>query len=184
MARVVPVAAAQMGPTQRADTRAHTLDRIIHLLERAARDGARLVVFPELALTTFFPRWLLGEAELETFTEAAMPNPAVQPLFDRARELGVGFSIGYAERGGRHLFNSAVLVAPDGRTIGQYRKVHLPGSVEPRPGDRFHQLEKRYFAYGDLGFPAWRAPAFGGGVVGMMICNDRRWPESWRMLGL
>ena len=184
MARIVPVAAAQMGPTQRADTRAHTLDRILHLLEQAASAGARLVVFPELAFTTFFPRWLLDDAELEAFTDAAMPNPAVQPLFDRARELGVGFSIGYAERAGRLLFNSAVLVAPDGRTIGRYRKVHLPGSVEPRPGERFHQLEKRYFAYGDLGFPAWRAPAFADGVVGMMICNDRRWPEAWRMLGL
>ena len=86
---------------------------------------------------------------------------------------------------GPTLFNTAILVAPDGRTLGTYRKIHLPGSVEPRAGDRFHQLEKRYFAYGDLGFPAWRAPtSLAGGVLGMMICNDRRWPESWRMLGL
>ena len=185
MGRTLTVAAAQMGPTQRADSRPHTLDRIIALLDQAASAGAQLVVFPELAFTTFFPRWLLGPAELEAFTEPAMPNPAVQPLFDRARALGVGFSIGYAERAGTQLFNTAILVAPDGGTIGTYRKIHLPGSVEPRPGDRFQQLEKRYFAYGDLGFPAWRAPpSLAGGVLGMMICNDRRWPESWRMLGL
>ncbi len=184
MPRSLAVAAAQMGPTQRADTRAHTLDRIVALLEQAARAGAKLVVFPELAFTTFFPRWLLDREELDAFTEAAMPNPAVQPLFDRARALGVGFSIGYAERAGEALFNTAILVGPDGGTIGTYRKIHLPGSVEPRPGDRFHQLEKRYFSYGDFGFPAWRAPALAGGVLGMMICNDRRWPESWRMLGL
>ena len=184
-ARIVTVAAAQMGPTQRADSRARTLDRIITLLEQAAGRGARLVVFPELAFTTFFPRWLLGAAELEAFSEAAMPNPAVQPLFDRARELGIGFSIGYAERAGGELFNSAILTGPDGGTIGTYRKVHLPGAVEPRPGARFQQLEKRYFAYGDRGFPAWRAPAsLGRGVLGMMICNDRRWPEAWRVLGL
>ena len=185
MARTITVAAAQMGPTQRADTRAHTLGRILHLLEQAAADGAKLVVFPELAFTTFFPRWLLSRAELDEFTEAAMPNPAVQPLFDRARALGIGFSIGYGERSGDKLFNTAILVAPDGRTIGIYRKVHLPGSVEPRAGDRFHQLEKRYFEYGDLGFPVWRAPpSLAGGVPGMMICNDRRGPEAWRMLGL
>ncbi len=185
MARTVTVAAAQMGPVQRADSRAQTMGRIVALLEQAAARGARLVVFPELAFTTFFPRWLLTPEELDAFTEPAMPNPAVQPLFDRARSLGVGFSIGYAERAGEKLFNSAVLVAPDGRTLGTYRKVHLPGSVEPRPGDRFQQLEKRYFAYGDHGFPAWRGPAsLGGGVLGMLICNDRRWPEAWRMLGL
>ena len=55
------------------------------LLEQAAGGGARLVEFPELALTTFFPRWLLTSEELNAFTEPAMPNPAVQPLFDRAR---------------------------------------------------------------------------------------------------
>jgi predicted amidohydrolase len=185
MARTVTVAAAQMGPVQRADSRAQTMDRIVALLEQAAAGGARLVVFPELAFTTFFPRWLLTPEELDTFTEPAMPSPAVQPLFDRARDLGMGFSIGYAERAGERLFNSAVLVAPDGSTLGTYRKVHLPGSVEPRPGDRFQQLEKRYFAYGDRGFPAWRGPAsLGDGVLGMLICNDRRWPEAWRMLGL
>ncbi len=186
MNRIVRVAAAQMGPTQRADSRAQTLDRIIALLEQAAERGAKLVVFPELAFTTFFPRWLLTDAELDAYFEPSMPNPAVQPLFDRARELGVGFSIGYAERTpeGQH-FNSAILVGPDGRTIGVYRKVHLPGSVEPRPGAKFQQLEKRYFEYGDRGFPAFTGPAsLGSGVLGMLICNDRRWPEAWRVLGL
>jgi N-carbamoyl-D-amino-acid hydrolase len=186
MARIVRVAAAQMGPTQRADDRSHTLARILTLLEQAARQGAKLVVFPELAFTTFFPRWLLSDAELNEYYEPAMPNPMVQPLFDRARALGVGFSIGYAERtpDGRR-FNSAILVAADGSTLGFYRKVHLPGSVEPRPGATFQQLEKRYFAYGDLGFPTFRGPAaFGSGIIGMLICNDRRWPEAWRVLGL
>ena len=184
MPRSVVVAAAQMGGTQRADSRAHTLERIVALLEAAAARGAQLVVFPELAFTTFFPRWLLDTAELRSFTEPAMPNPAVQRLFDRARELGVGFSIGYAEQADDGLFNTAILVAPNGGTVGAYRKVHLPGSVEPRPGARFQQLEKRYFRYGEAGFPAWRVPGLAGGVVGMMICNDRRWPEAWRMLGL
>ncbi|MEJ1974670.1 MAG: N-carbamoyl-D-amino-acid hydrolase [Acetobacteraceae bacterium] len=186
MARIIRLAAAQMGPTQRADSRAHTLDRILALLEQAAAQGAKLVVFPELAFTTFFPRWLLTDAERDAYFEPAMPNPAVQPLFDRARALGVGFSIGYAERSPKgKRYNSAILVGPDGSTIGVYRKVHLPGSVEPRLGERFQQLEKRYFEYGNRGFPAFRGPAaLADGVLGMIICNDRRWPEAWRVLGL
>jgi N-carbamoyl-D-amino-acid hydrolase len=187
MARIIRVAAAQMGPTQKADSRDRTLARLITLLERAAADGAKLVVFPELAFTTFFPRWFFSDpAALDAYFERGMPNPNVQALFDRARALGVGFSIGYAEltEDGRR-YNSAVLVAPDGATIGAYRKVHLPGSVEPRCGVRFQQLEKRYFEYGDLGFPTFRAPpSLGAGVLGMLICNDRRWPEACRVLGL
>ncbi|WP_199178702.1 N-carbamoyl-D-amino-acid hydrolase [Acidimangrovimonas sediminis] len=186
MTRLLRLAGAQMGPTQKADTRRQTLDRMIALLEAAAADGATLVVFPELAFTTFFPRWLLTEEELDGYFEDGMPNAQVQPLFDRARELGVGFYVGYAEKSpeGKR-FNCSMIVAPDGSVLGRYRKVHLPGSVEPKPGQRFQQLEKRYFEYGDLGFPAFRAgPEWQGAILGMMICNDRRWPESWRMLGL
>lgn len=186
MARVVRVAAAQMGPTQRGDARPDTLGRMVALLEQAAAAGATLAVFPELAFTTFFPRWLLDAPELDTLFERTMPNPDVQPLFDRARTLGVGFYAGYAEltpAGQR--FNSAILVAPDGTVLGRYRKIHLPGSVEPRPGERFQQLEKRYFEYGDLGFPVFpTSPAWHGGLLGMLICNDRRWPEAWRVLAL
>jgi predicted amidohydrolase len=187
MPRLLTLAGAQTGPIQRADSRARTLDRLIALLESAARQGARLVVFPELALTTFFPRWFIPDAaELDAWFERAMPNPNCQRLFDRARELGVGFYLGYAELTpeGRR-FNTAITVGPDGAILAKYRKVHLPGSVEPRPGSRFQQLEKRYFEYGDLGFPAFRGPAeWGAPVMGMLICNDRRWPEAWRCYGL
>jgi predicted amidohydrolase len=184
--RIFRAAAAQMGPTQRADTREHTLARMIALLEDAAAQGARLVVFPELAFTTFFPRWMLEGEELDSYFERSMPNEHVADLFDRARALRVGFSVGYAEltpAGQR--FNCSVLVDSDGLVISKYRKVHLPGSVEPRAGAKYQQLEKRYFEYGDLGFPAVHGAAeWGNGIVGMMICNDRRWPESWRVLGM
>jgi predicted amidohydrolase len=126
------------------------------------------------------------DPELLGCFETAMPNPNVQPLFDRAKELGVGFYLGFAEltpEGQR--FNTAITVAPDGSILGKYRKIHLPGSREFRPAQEFQQLEKRYFEYGDLGFPAFRGPeAWGRPVLGMMICNDRRWPEGWRVLGL
>jgi hypothetical protein len=188
MSRTLIVAGAQMGPTQRADSRAATLARMIALLEQAASRGAKLVVFPELAFTTFFPRWPMArdDGELLGCFESAMPNPNVQPLFDRARELGVGFYVGYAEltpAGQR--FNSAVTVGPDGDVLLKYRKVHLPGSDRVKEGQRYQQLEKMYFAYGDTGFPVARGPsAWGRPVLGMLICNDRRWPEGWRCLGL
>jgi predicted amidohydrolase len=186
LVRVLRAAAAQMGPTQKADSREHTLGRMLGLLEEAAARGATLVVFPELAFTTFFPRWLIEGEALDHYFERGMPNPAVQRLFDRARALGVGFYVGYAELtpdGQR--FNCSILVDRDGEIIGRYRKVHLPGSVEPRAGAAYQQLEKRYFEYGDLGFPAFRAGSdWGHAIMGMMICNDRRWPEGWRVLGL
>lgn len=186
MSRTLILAGAQMGPVQRADPRPRTVARLVALLEEAARGGAQLVVFPELALTTFFPRWLLSPEELDGFFEDTMPNPGCQALFDRARALGVGFYLGFAERTseGRR-FNTAVTVGPDGRVLALYRKIHLPGTAEPRPGERHQQLEKRYFDYGDLGFPAFRGPeAWHRAVMGMLVCNDRRWPEAWRCYGL
>src|SRR4051795_13711923 len=100
-----------MGPTQRSDTRDHTLGRMLMLLDEAAASGASLVVFPELAFTTFFPRWLMDGDALDRYYEHGMPNPAVRPLFDRARALRIGFYVGYAELtpDGRR-FNSSVLV--------------------------------------------------------------------------
>jgi len=184
--RIVAVAAAQMGPIARAETRASCVARMIAMLHQAHAKSCKLVVFPELALTSFFPRWLIeDERELDSFYETAMPNPAVQPLFDEARRLGIGFYLGYAElsveQGRKRRFNAAVLVDQQGRIVGKYRKIHLPGHKEFEPERAFQHMEKRYFEPGDLGFPVWRTM---GGIMGMCICNDRRWPETFRVMGL
>ena len=187
MARTIRLAGAQMGPNSLSDSRSRILERMLVLLEAAARGGAQLVVFPELAFTTFFPRWIFDdEARLLAYFERAMPNSNVQALFDRALALRVGFHVGYAELTSEgHRYNSALIVGPDGRVLLKYRKVHLPGTVEPRPGEKFQQLEKRYFRYGDLGFPVVRAGGdWSDAALGILICNDRRWPEGWRVLGL
>lgn len=159
---------------------------MIAMLEQAHAQGVGLVVFPELALTPFFPRWHIeDERELDAFYEAQVPGPGSAPLFDAARRLGLGLQLGYAERDvtgcGVNRFNSTVLVDRSGAVIGRYRKIHLPGDREPRADAAFQHLEKRYFECGNGGFRAWRAF---GGVVGPLICNDRRWPEAWRVLGL
>jgi predicted amidohydrolase len=187
MPRRIVVAAAQMGPVARDENRTHVVDRLIKMMRTAHDRGAKLVVFPELALTTFFPRWVLeSEEEIDSFFETEMPNNATQPLFEVARQLGVGFHLGYAEietdaDGTRHHYNTAILVDPKGEIVGKYRKVHLPGYAEPQPDHPVQHLEKRYFEVGNLGFPAFRAM---DGIMGMCICNDRRWPETYRVLGL
>ena len=183
MSRIVTVAAAQLGPIQKAETREQVVARMLALMDEAKAKGADLIVYPELALTTFFPRWYHEDrAEADAWFEAAMPNPAVQPLFDRARAHGMGMSFGYAELTpeGRH-FNSSILVDKSGAIVGKYRKIHLPGHVEYDPTRAHQHLEKRYFEPGDLGFPVWRTM---GGLMGMCICNDRRWPETYRVMGL
>ena len=184
MARHLTLAVCQTGPIQRRATRPETVRRLVHLLERAAAAGAELAVFPEMALTTFFPRWSLEEGEIDPFYETEMPGPETQSLFDAARRLRVGFALGYAELsvadGRKRRFNTMVLVGPDGGVIGHYRKMHIPGSEAPEEGTTVH-LERRYFEPGDLGFPVF---GFGGVRVGMTLCNDRRWPETYRMLCL
>ncbi|MDP3601601.1 MAG: N-carbamoyl-D-amino-acid hydrolase [Bosea sp. (in: a-proteobacteria)] len=183
MSRIVTVAAAQLGPIQKAETREQVVARMLALMDEAKAKGADLIIYPELALTTFFPRWYHEDrAEADAWFEAAMPNPAVQPLFDRARAQGMGMSFGYAELTpeGQH-FNSSILVDKSGAIVGKYRKIHLPGHVEYDPTRAHQHLEKRYFEPGDLGFPVWRTM---GGLMGMCICNDRRWPETYRVMGL
>ena len=183
MSRILTVGAAQLGPIARAETRAQVVDRMIALLDRAKARGCRLVVFPELALTTFFPRWFMpDQAEVDSFFEREMPSAETQPLFEAARRHGIGFYLGYAELTpeGRR-FNTSILVDDHGRVIGKYRKVHLPGHAEHEPKRPWQHLEKRYFEVGDLGFPVWRML---GGAMGMCICNDRRWPETFRVMGL
>ncbi|VUC31694.1 unnamed protein product [Clonostachys rosea] len=221
--RTIRVAAAQLGPIQRSEPRQNALTRMCALLDKAASDSVRLVVFPELAFTTFFPRHYIpdnkelhGYFELETPALPINESPNVKPFFAHAESLGLDVYVGYAEawkhddgsQAETTYYNSAAYFSGRlGKVLQKYRKVHLPGVVEPFPEPgATQQLEKRYFKNGDLGFPAFRVPdavegslklsevnnntpateARGKGdpIVGMLICNDRRWPEGWRSYGL
>ncbi len=180
--RGLRIAAGQMGPVASTDSRRSVVDRLLSLMKEASDAGAHLIVYPELALTTFFPRWYIEEDhKLDNFFEKAMPGPETQILFDTAKNLGIGFCLGYAELTlDGHRFNTQILVERDGTIVGKYRKVHLPGHEEYEPWRDFQHLERRYFEAGS-DFPTW--DAFGG-VIGMAICNDRRWPETYRCLSL
>jgi N-carbamoyl-D-amino-acid hydrolase len=185
MNRYLTLAVCQTGPIQRRATRAETVGRLVHLLERAAAAGAEVAVFPEMALTSFFPRWALDDQhEIDAFYETQLPGPLTRPLYDAARRLKVGFAVGYAELheegGRRRRFNSMDLVGADGVLVGRYRKMHIPGSEDSQAGVTTH-LERRYFEPGNLGFPVY---AYRGVRIGLSLCNDRRWPETYRMLCL
>lgn len=219
--RLLTVAAAQLGPIHLATSRQSFLLRICTLIDSAAPQHVKLLVLPELALTTFFPRYLLDSQALNDFFEIEDPRKGgirrglgLAPLFDHAHKLGFDICIGYAERavqseGHPKDYNSCVYYSAEAdAVVGKYRKVHLPGAVEPYTApDAYQQLEKRYFTPGDLGFPAFRAPGLidgaiksvdmnsstessantvgkGDPIIGMLICNDRRWVEAWRVYGL
>ena len=183
MTRIITIGAAQLGPIQKDHTRQQVVARLIDLLRKAHSAGCDVVVFPELALTTFFPRWFVDNiSETDHYYETEMPSPITAPLFEEAKKLGIGFCLGYAEltsKGER--FNTQILVEKDGSIVAKYRKVHIPGHEENEPDRAFQHAERYYFTPSNEGFGVWKAF---GARVGMMICNDRRWPESYRVMGL
>lgn len=147
---------------------------------RAGGPGrVRLAVFSELALSSYFAT--LVHEDVAPFFESDLPSAETAPIFRAAAERGVAVVLPFAERWGATLYNSAALIGPDGSEVGRYRKVHIPGQVEPADDGSFRILEKRYFTPGDLGFPVYDCRA---GRVGMLICYDRRFPEAYRCLAL
>ena len=181
--RSFPLAVAQLGPIQPQDTRAQAVARLLEMMKEAAARGAKLVVFPELALTTFFPRYWMSEQEaVERYFEKSMPSPVTQVLFETAQKLAIGFHLGYAEiaKDGRR-FNTAILVNDQGAIVGRYRKIHLPGHSDHKIGAPFQHLEKKFFEVGDEGFKVWSSM---NAKIGLCICNDRRWSKTWRVLCL
>ncbi|KAG0648134.1 D-N-alpha-carbamilase [Hyphodiscus hymeniophilus] len=207
MPRTLKVAAAQLGPNHLTTPREEIISRMIKLLQSASNLGAQTVLFPETALTNFFPRYLIAsQTELDAFFEHgdSLPtSPNTKPLFDEAQKLGVDISVGFAERDkdGKGWNTQIYYSAKKGEVIAKYRKVHLPGTKEPFENpDAINQLEKRYFEPGNLGFKAFRTPDLipgaakkgsevkehgkGDPIMGMLICNDRRWAEGWRCYGL
>ena len=114
-----------------------------------------------------------------------MPSKETKPLFIEARKLKIGFNFGFAElveeEGVTRHFNTAIIVDQHGVIAGKYRKIHLPGHTQNEPWRAFQHLEKRYFEKGNLGFQVHQVF---DGKIGMCICNDRRWPETFRVMGL
>lgn len=181
MGRYLTVAAAQMGPGS--EDKAENVQRMLALVEEAARRGVDFIGFVELALTPFFPAKLL--LDYDYMYEEQMPSPPVEPLFHAARKANMGMVLPYAEKD-RHLrryYNSAIVVDCDGEILGKYRKTHLPGGMFPLADPEPASMEKRYFAPGDLGLPVFTSKREAA-KIGVAICFDRRFPEVSRCLAL
>jgi N-carbamoylputrescine amidase len=157
------VAAAQMEP--RIGEPESNIARSVALLERAAHAGARLIVLPELANSGYIFESL---DEALRLSETIPDGLACQAWEAAARRLGIFVAAGLTEREGDTLFNAAVLIGPDGH-VGAYRKLHL--------WDR----ENLFFRPGNLGLPVFETEL---GRIGMAICYDGWFPETFRTLAL
>jgi len=154
-----------------AESRSENLRTAEKLVADAASQGARLVVLPELFADRYFPQ-RMDSARYEL--AESIPGPVTGALQQMARDAEVNVIGGVYERAGEGvLFNTSLLISPDGKIRGKYRKVHIPHG----PGYE----EKFYFAPGDLGFPVVRADDL---RVGLAICWDQWFPETGRALGL
>src|SRR5437762_12897927 len=177
MPRWLKIGAAPMGPNQDGTPREAIVERMLALLDGAARDGVELIVYPEMALTTYFPKRI--RSDFDQFFETEVPPKALEPLLRRAAAARVAVHVGFCEKADGKYFNTALLTDRDGRLCGTFRKIHLPGTKIP---DGFAQVhEPYYFAHGDTGYRVFDAV---GAKVGIAICQDRRYPESYRALGL
>ena len=136
--------------------------RSIRHIESAAKNGASLVVLPELANSGY----VFADRD-EAFSLAEeLPNGETTRIFtEAAQRLGIHIVAGIAERAGERLYNSAIFTGPSG-PIGVYRKLHLWGD------------EKRFFEPGDLGVPVFDTPL---GRIAIAICYDGWFPETYRL---
>ena len=137
------------------------LERIGELVVGVEAD---LLVLPELALTGY----LFGDRLELRELSVSMGGAEERRLVQMAGDAGCHLVVGVAERAGGQLYNSALLVSPDG-VVGRYRKAHL------------FDREKELFGPGDTGFGVWTV---GEARVGIMVCFDWIFPEAMRTLAL
>jgi N-carbamoylputrescine amidase len=160
---VVNIACIQMEPV--VGDKASNVARSVALIEEAAGRGARLIVLPELCNSGY-----VFESRDEAFelAEPVPDGPTIQAWSEVAARHGLHLVAGISEQAADTLYNSAVLIGPHGY-IGSFRKVHLWNE------------ENLYFEPGDVGFPVFKTPI---GRIGMFICYDCWFPESFRLCAL
>lgn len=161
----VRVAVIQFDPQCGLDHLPGNVAHGLALAEQAVASGANLLVLPELCNTGYT---YCNRTEAYALAEAVPEGPTVQAWQAFAQKHGVYLAAGMAEREGTYLYDTAVLVGPDGY-LGKYRKAHL------------WNCEKLWFRPGDLGFPVFETPI---GRIGLMICWDVWFPEVPRLLAL
>lgn len=154
--------------------RAANVARGLEAAREAARQGARLIAFAELAFDPFHPQQpsTCGSG-LPVALAEPVPGPTTDAFSALARELGIVVVLNLYERDGARAYDSSPVIDADGRLLGTTRMLHI--CEQPR----FH--EQGYYTPGDHGMPVYRTAA---GPIGVAICYDRHYPEVMRALGL
>ncbi|MHB8055097.1 MAG: nitrilase-related carbon-nitrogen hydrolase [Candidatus Aminicenantales bacterium] len=149
------------------------LRRAVAAFEEAARGGARLVAFPELAFLPFLPQVPAAERpEFRRFAQP-VPGPLTEEFAGLARRFGIVTVLNLFETDGRDTFDSSPVIDADGRLLGTTRMVHI------MDGQGFH--ERGYYAPGRNSKLVYETAV---GKVGVIICYDRHFPEITRAVGL
>jgi len=159
----VRVSVVQFDPQVGTEHRNANLRQCLALATEAANGGATLIVLPELSNCGYF---FASRQDAFHHAEAVPSGRSVQAWIEFASLHRVYLAAGLNERDGMQLFNTSVLIGPNG-FIGKYRKAHL------------WNLEKLWFTPGDTGFPVFDTPI---GRIGMLICWDIWFPEVARIL--
>jgi len=160
----------------------HSVGRMTALLNQAADQGCRLAVFPELALTSFFPYlYFEDRSVLDRFFVGDPRAGVAAPLFEAARRRQVTLSFGYAEAEGNRRLNTFGLFDPATEAFHRYHKTHLPGFDRPQAGAVSFQFEKGIFEASSEGYPVFDLQ---GGTYGMLICHDRRYSNPYLAMGM
>ena len=182
----ITVGAAQLGPIQRADSRAGVVARMLELLRQAAEPRLPSRRLPRAGAHHVLPALVDDRPGGDRQLLRARDAVATRRRRCSTRRSGSASASIWALPSSSDAARGAPLQHVDpGRPLRQdrrpYRKIHLPGHAEHEPWRAFQHLEKRYFEVGDLGLGVWRSM---GANIGMCICNDRRWPETYRVMGL
>jgi len=152
------------------DTAAN-VERGVARLEEAARAGAQLVCFPELAFTRFYPQ-KPAAGDLAALAEE-VPGPTTELFQAHARRLGLVVVLNLYERDGERFYDTSPVIDADGTLLGRTRMIHITDYA------CFH--EQGYYAPGDTGAPVYDTHV---GRLGVAICYDRHYPEYMRALAL
>lgn len=164
----ITVAAIQM---QMQKTPEENIAHAETLVREAARQGAQIVLLPEL-----FERPYFCQERRYDYLDFALPvtqNPAILRMQEIAKELSLVIPVSFYERDGNCAYNSVAMIDADGTLLGVYRKTHIPD-------DHFYQ-EKFYFSPGNTGFRVFETRY---GNVGVSICWDQWFPEAARAMAL
>lgn len=165
---LVKAAAIQMNCTKEPKENIEHAERLVR---KAAADGAKIILLPELFERNYFCQE--RRYEYYAFAAETEKNPAVRRFSGLAKELGLTMPVSFFEKDGTVLYNSIAMIDADGSIMGVYRKTHIPD-------DHYYQ-EKFYFTPGNTGFKVWNTRY---GNIGVGICWDQWFPETARCMAL